>query len=244
MTNEPKTENTPAEYEERLVVFIDILGFKDMIDKPELIRRIFKKFNKIFNDEIKNLIDEKMPTYQYTQFSDNIIISIKTNNENHNLFMILNILRLLQQSLIHKHNNKIFLRGGIVIGKLIHTENFQYGPALIEAHKIESETAIYPRILIEEKTYNTLLEIKDNDKYDYNKYIKKYIKCDFDGNYFIDYLAIYPNKKITDEYCNTFYNEVYKIITQLIKNKNDKKILQKYRWVKSKILENAKGIIK
>lgn len=42
------------------------------------------------------------------------------------------------------------IRGGISVGKIIHTRNAVFGPALNRAYEIESTMAIFPRIVIDE----------------------------------------------------------------------------------------------
>jgi len=49
---------------------------------------------------------------------------------------------------------RMFMRGGITIGKLIHEENGAlFGPAMNEAYLLESKCAIYPRVVISEKAH-------------------------------------------------------------------------------------------
>jgi hypothetical protein len=42
----------------------------------------------------------------------------------------------------------LFSRGGLSLGPFFANEQFVYGPALVEAHALESKQAIYPRIVL------------------------------------------------------------------------------------------------
>ena len=98
-------------------------------------------------DENSNLVCDK----RITIFSDSIIISV-LDVENSLLELILDIRYLQQNSVMHG----LLLRGGISIGKLIHTEKDIYGPVFIDAYKLESECAIYPRIILHPNIFKNI----------------------------------------------------------------------------------------
>jgi hypothetical protein len=75
--------------------------------------------------------------------------------------MIINILsqfsNLLTEIAAKALHIGFLIRGGATIGKLYHAQGVIFGEALIEAYKIESRTAIYPRIVLSNKiTSNTV----------------------------------------------------------------------------------------
>ena len=43
------------------------------------------------------------------------------------------------------------VRGAITLGKLIHTNKYLVGPAMIHAYELESKVAKYPRVLVDAK---------------------------------------------------------------------------------------------
>jgi len=47
----------------------------------------------------------------------------------------------------------VFVRRGISIGPLYHDTNVVFGPALVEAYKLESRIAKFPRILVSDQVY-------------------------------------------------------------------------------------------
>lgn len=65
---------------------------------------------------------------------------------------------------------ELLVRGGICRGKLVHNADFILGPALIEAYRLESQTAIYPRIIVssslhegDENLFPSLLRVDQRD---------------------------------------------------------------------------------
>ena len=55
-------------------------------------------------------------------------------------------------------NKGIYVRGGVVFGDIIHNKNISWGPALIEAYKLEENDAIYPRIIIDKNAIDNAKE--------------------------------------------------------------------------------------
>lgn len=193
------------------VAYIDILGFKDMIDNnshlPVFALRFIKRFiNNYYhsNNEHNNEVDADEFLPKATMFSDSIVISQPIAEVNYLLFI--NLIAQLQYGLFTKG---ILIRGGISCGKLYHDENYLFGKGLIKAYLFESSYADYPRIVID---YNLIEEIHklvnerlnqswkerisvdskqhdfnglDNDEGDYSCYVRK----DFDDEMYIDYFS-------------------------------------------------------
>jgi len=71
----------------------------------------------------------------------------------------------------------ILIRGGITIGKIIHTETgIVFGQGLIDAYQLESRAAKYPRIILSDKLITKLnypLETK-RDRFPYHQYLKRF----------------------------------------------------------------------
>ena len=115
-------------YENRITVFIDILGFKNIIkntenkDGTDNEKKIEFLHNTILT--IRKLLDIDDPnghfakSKQVTQFSDSIVISFEENEESEVFYTISDI-----QTLVINLVLKGFIcRGAISYGKLIHNE--------------------------------------------------------------------------------------------------------------------------
>lgn len=91
----------------------------------------------------------------------------------------------------------VLVRGGIARGQLIHDRIMVVGPAMIEAYRLESKEAFYPRIIIEK-------ELKDQIESDIKDYVKNHsgmttlpirdnlFKTDEDGWCYLDYVNPAP----------------------------------------------------
>jgi len=221
-------------YEERNVVFIDILGFKDLIykskentDRIEEIVRVVNKLHDLcghtgMDDDLQNGFDYNR---QVSVFSDNIVISYKeVGPAVYYLAREAMVIQLVLQYL------GIFIRGGLAVGKLYHDGNTVIGPALISAYELESKTAIYPRIVVDKSTQG-----------DWGMLTK-----DFDGIYFLDYLGnvdeweyyLEHTEKVTVEEClKKLYSDAL-----LENNSLDLRIRAKHDWMRKYIFESIKSI--
>ena len=142
-------------YENRLVAFIDILGWTSVVRTSPEDREKTQKLGLALNT-IRGLtqqsewMENNSDTNGWpgdpkiTQFSDCLIIS--TRDDFYGKTHLINTLGFLSMSLLHQG---LLLRGGLTIGKLYHQESMVFGPALLKAHELESRSAVYPRIIIE-----------------------------------------------------------------------------------------------
>ena len=169
--------NTP--YKPALVAFMDILGFEALIKKldkqPQLQDSVYASLSKIHAIG-KRLNDPRFPTVHdnlnVSVFSDCIAITCEMEEMGH-LFWTCGH---LQADLLF---SGILVRGGITYGKIVHEGNLLYGEGLIDAYRLESKAAIYPRIVFHPSLLGSLAPVWKSD----------FMRTDQDG-----FLAIDPFK--------------------------------------------------
>ena len=158
------------------IAFIDILGFKDMVENNIDYVILALRYIKMFRDsfyrlpshmgnpdwtEVASEPDED--TYGYenlpkaTMFSDSIVIS-KEIDEYFSFSDFINFIAQLQFELLREG---ILLRGGIDIGKVYHDEAFIFGKGLISAYLLENEISKYPRITISKRALEKINLLND-----------------------------------------------------------------------------------
>lgn len=165
-------------YEERLVAFLDILGFKKAVKESEedLEKRteiyefiksysgsnhtdqIFAKFERgdgtpSTKEDRKNL--SKIYKYSFTQFSDSFVFSVKARDRaSVGCFPL-----LIAEFLKNAFDIGFLIRGGISFGSMIHEENGPaFGPAFIHAYELESRQAVFGRVVVSDKAFQFLSE--------------------------------------------------------------------------------------
>lgn len=86
---------------------------------------------------------------QVTAFSDSIVISYDTSMPGGGFHVLMDLVYICNDLL----GIGIPVRGGVTVGQLIHDERKCFGPAMVEAYLMESQAAIYPRIIINLNVY-------------------------------------------------------------------------------------------
>jgi len=232
------------DYEERYVLFLDILGFKNIIkfyraidvrNVFDLLRHTLYCLNKGAGIMGVNVPDDVVEDIKYVIMSDSIVMSFPKSGDGFLCFVLccvnLQIGSLNFQEM--DNNNSIFefpllFRGGLACGEILHHEQVVYGPALISAYELECKKAVFPRVIMTNETYdNGLLSVdKENQVI-----IKTFIKKDDDGNYYIDYL------NNLDAFSGTGKRRMDKWISA---NINDDNLSGKAEWINKKRMASEK----
>ena len=157
-SGEPKVMSNSCEsYEQRIVVYADILGWKDACSDASRysdLRRAVEgtgEYARNFSPNVKEKVEklrafgvpedsiDEHASFEFSLFSDNFAVSAPSRYAE-KLFALLSFA-------VHSLLNARFLvRGGAALGPLHHRGNVLFGPALIEAVGLEKK-ARYPRLL-------------------------------------------------------------------------------------------------
>ena len=137
------------EYENRMCIFMDILGFGKLVEKsvnePPLREKIYAAVQTV-SEALQRGEGPFYPLNDYTitYFSDNLVISsvMRGDAPNNLLYMLSHIYGVL----VELFELGFLIRGGLSIGELVHTDTHLFGPALNHAVKLEKE-AFSPRII-------------------------------------------------------------------------------------------------
>ncbi len=233
-----EARKTNINYKNKIVAFVDILGFSEHIHKSQKSDSIRLDIYNILRD-FHNLSEKsnafiRMGTSddndkKVTTFSDNIVISYSEDSSF--IEAIYDVGRLQVECL----KRGFFIRGGLTIGEIIHTKEVVFGQALVDAYYLENEIAIYPRIIFTEETLLKGIDSRRfrylNSRLDDKKDIKIFTKQDIDSLYYIDFLdSIFLEQDDLDD--QRYINGLKK----LVNNENEKlKPKQKMDWFKNKL---------
>ena len=176
---------TSSIYSERCVAFIDILGFSAIVNNsitsPEQASNLAKILSQMTENTNSDIVTFSGDDFKTQTFSDCIVISESASD--HGLSHLVWIISQLERDLLAEG---ILTRGGIAEGLLHHSERIVFGPALIEAYRLESTTAIYPRVVVDRRAHQHFKRFQTNEGLlnDYNQ-----LRFDDDGPVFVDFLA-------------------------------------------------------
>lgn len=229
--------------EDRFVAFVDILGFKSIVDRIEQENNEDNKELKIIKS-ILNFMDEEannpnysidLPIYEsskeglvvkelgdprLTYVSDCIIISAEPTSDG---FKALS--RKIHKITSDLSFDGVFCRGAITKGKLFHRNKILFGNSYIKAYQLEGSIAIFPRVIVDPEIVefldHSILQApifygKDKDGLNYLRYWTWMLYPPYAGRW-DDYLKIVKSK----------------LIYLLEKNKDNENIFKKYVWLKN-----------
>lgn len=155
-------DNIVAEYSEKFVAFIDILGFSEIVKRsetdPKWMQTLADALNQTGSLEASFMAVQKGTRAEdgelhftddtsvwRTSISDSLVFSTHDASNNY-LYMMLMwieevVLRLLEIG--------VLCRGGIAKGKFFHSRATVFGPAMVTAYKLETTVARNPRIILD-----------------------------------------------------------------------------------------------
>lgn len=247
-----------SSYELRLIAFIDILGFKEIIKQseidPEKIEFISSILNYLKDWESQDKWDLKLVEIeedaQYkgvknfdirgktnvTAFSDSIVVSVKIDDNINEMASTLIVhLSHIGSLLLEKG---VLIRGGLTVGNLIHDDNGTvFGQGMIDAYLLETKSAKYPRIILSNKIIEALNYPIDNkiNRYPYHQYLERFEDGCIGFHQLIHYCVTDGWIEMTPEILARRLEIVRKVIVQgLDSSFENPDVFEKYKWMMEK----------
>lgn len=231
------TLSSGTQYEERLILFIDFLGFKEIVGKtasdPAALTRLIDALNDIGRMGEHGTFSSQ----RVTQFSDSVVLSYAANEESGAFWMIneiaLSVMMLAQRGYL--------LRGALTVGLLYHEDRHVVGPAMVRAVEIESKVACFPRVIVDPDVINLARRHRreDHSPKDEEDYVRSFISKDKDGQLFIDYVswdAVVQHAGMKDEYYPEYIAKLAALIEAGLQH-DDVRVAEKYLWLHPRYVE-------
>ncbi|MBA8851368.1 hypothetical protein FHW20_002303 [Ochrobactrum intermedium] len=222
-------------YERRLILFIDILGFKSMVNSSTVdthkVEQLVSAVKSLRSLEMESSV---FRSQRLSQFSDNVVLSFKYNTKG-STFWLIDQLTLV---LIEMARKGILCRGAITVGDLLHTKDLVIGPGLVHAYELESQVSIYPRVIVDQVVLSNIVNnISESNNYKTEKrYIYDYLKIDGDGWHWVDYISY--QSFVASGLEPEDYDEYREKLSELVENNINSKhpsVSTKYRWLEQKL---------
>jgi len=188
-----------VETEPRIICFMDILGFSELINEYEsdltstLLQDIQESFalakTQLLENQDYGLNSESIKHLKYQTFSDNICISIPYFDNEEDFLVNFNLLSIYIRGFqLIMMTKGIFMRGGISTGSYYADENIIFSKGLVNAYYLESKKAIYPRVIIDNSILQKLLNYSKERIQYYG--IDKTIVIDWENSGFLNPFGI------------------------------------------------------
>ncbi len=202
----------PVELKQHYVAFLDLLGFKEMVNEDvasenqNYLTKLFRchqNAGRIFQDDLACSV---------TQFSDSIVVSKPFDAGSFEWFG--NRVAEFQRLLL---DEGLLCRGGVAVNKHFSNGTFTFSAGLIDAYLIESSSARYPRVVIAPDVMDLIYPEKLR--------IPSSLILEDDGVYFIDYVGITQKKRP-----KKLINSIAEVVEGLLKNPNPS-VREKGLWL-------------
>lgn len=249
-------DNSLIEYQERVVAFIDILGFKNIIRESETDIKKLATINRVLS-YLKHHEDKKLWGIQLmeieedaqkkgvsnfniskgiecTCFSDSIVVSVLADDKFINNIVSTLIAQLSSIGRILMIEGVLF-RGGITIGKLIHENGVVMGQALIDAYELETNVAKYPRIVLSDKLLGKLNYplLSKRNRFPFHQYISRFDDGCVGFHQMIIYQVVQNSSVITKEELKSELLKIKQVIIEgLDMSFQSPDVFQKYLWLR------------
>lgn len=227
-----------AVYEKRLTLFIDFLGFKELVEKSVSDKKILNDLVRAIADATETANIGNKSDFHATQFSDCLVLSYRLKADA--LFEMFNKLSLI---LVRITARGYLIRGGLTYGDLLHTDNELMGPAMIRAYQLESQVAKWPRVILDPEVFDDLI---NNPSASVIKTVKKYLERDKkDDFWYFDYIS---SKTVVNTISGEYeiYPEYLGTIAGLVEDGLKSKIpgvLEKYIWLHKRYQSARKPLV-
>jgi len=151
----PYIPDGEEELHESICLYADVIGLKDAIgeaNSESKLQELFKSFCSatkhaqlhLVPDDAEGMVPGEA-TWAYSAFSDCFVLGFRGVQAQVGFEKVM---VPLAQATLHLATQGFFLRGGLATGMLHVSRKVVFGPALIEAYKIESTVALNPRIVL------------------------------------------------------------------------------------------------
>jgi hypothetical protein len=227
----PKRATNPT-YEQRLILFIDFLGFKDIVDRTETsseeLTRIVQAIDTLTDMPLGLAAGEGR---RVTQFSDCLVVSFPITARS----AVFDLINSMAITIIQVVEMGYLLRGAVTVGKLLHDDQHLVGPAMNRAYAMETQEAVYPRVLIDPivlrvaRAARSTIHAEDEEE----RYVRAFIATDTDGRHYFDYVAWTSVVEVTGgshEGYPRYLQRIGEMIEHGLSHK-DVRVVKKYLWL-------------
>ena len=230
--------STHIDYSDRIVAFIDCLGFKQKVVESAKNKDLVASLRLMHIIINSGLHAEPQFDFQVLQFSDSLVLSTAPSVEA--LWFLVQHVRARVSNVLHLG---MLFRGGIAIGPVIHQGAMAFGPGYLEAYELKSRIAINPRVILSRRAIQVADRAAAANPGSWQaQYLNRYLRRDDDGLVYVtffddpgtdsnqDTLLAHPDSRA--EYLGMLSELARRVERQMAAaiDNNRLDIYAKYRW--------------
>ena len=228
-------------FKNRAVAFIDILGFKSIVNAAEQSESKLVELEQLIDilenaiPEFDEMVDERIPKElipKYIYISDSIILSAPLTSSEMPRYRGLTILVMRIIQLSHVLLSKGYLiRGGVSVGSVWHTDSNIIGAAYQDAYQIEAKTLV-PRVELSPSAK----EYWDKSESNLNTMCREY-----KNHFMVNTLHDYYIKDESSDAARRAFDKYACVIEGNLKADHPEAVRYKWWWFKEYLESEVKG---
>ena len=210
-----------------VVLFLDILGVSDMALDGARRDRNLVELDRALRRSTRDFLSEDSP-WPSALLSDALVVADATGPDFDDV-MALNEM-LFQTAILQLQlaSHGFFARGAISIGPHHVHDGMVFGPALVEAYRLENQKAVNPRVILSREACEILRSDMEGVSAPGDTTQADLLRVDQDGVVFIDYLKVLLDEVDPDDDLRRHRSLVE---AKLAESRNESRKWGKYRWV-------------
>lgn len=240
-----RNHHDDPDYEECIVTFIDILGFRQLIDGSHAadirkVLRIFRDNAKPYDDGTNSEGERRLISEVKMEIVSDAVVRARTIHMDYRdgaLFHELLDLVFIQSLCLHEG---ILLRGALTIDQMHLGPDLEgpvFGPGLVTAYVMEEREAVYPRIIIDEAVMKRFpkdmaLWKEGHSRAQETDYVEDLVRVDEAGLAFVDYLKAMRGEVPYREYLG-FLERHAELVRQGLSTTTRREVRRKYTWLRN-----------
>lgn len=243
------TNHHSNEYEECLVSFLDILGFRSMLknEAPGNIARFLEVIRKASmpdeSESTREPNNKGEESVVQVEIVSDAIVRARTINANYQggylYWELLDLLHIQIACIAHG----VAVRGAVTIGDLHLGDDLSgpvFGPALVRAYEMESDEVVFPRIAVDETVLSRLqtdpsLRRDEHTLEQEMEFCDELLAEDLSGLRYIDYLGAARGEYIEYGDYVEFLQRHKALVNKglVVSNSTNPKVRRKYNWLRN-----------
>jgi hypothetical protein len=216
-------------YEERYLAFVDVLGFSNLVERSRNDVAVVLQLDSALSDISARARAARSDELRLeaTSFSDTVVISAPVGEAE-----LLHMLQIVDEFGFGLLRRNMLFRGAVVRGQILHRPDLIFGPALIDAYKLESETSFHPRIMFDASVYGAMLtaSMPISDQ------LRRYLTVDAYDVPYLNIFARWQTESPLDDIALAELIQLQDIIAAgLVAGSQNPSVGEKYKWLGRKL---------
>jgi hypothetical protein len=224
----------------KLVFVADILGFSNLVRRSSGLpksQQVLERFRAVFVDAI-NALQKYRPygtknprSWNIVTYTDNFLLETRLKRSGDDVLNALEAIAAFQFAVI-RHG--FLARGAATIGYNYVHEGVVYGQGLVEAHDLEANCAVLPRVILSNSVRRLIAHLADGHHVNLrgNDAVPLLLE-DHDGQWFVNYLleTLAQDRRGQWNTSSTMLRYHHDLICQNLGNTTiEGRVRQKYIW--------------